>query len=294
MGMPTPSLPGRCIAEALGTFILVFFGCGVVHTAVLTGSQQGLWQVAIVWGGAVMLAIYVVGAISGAHINPAITTALAAWGRFPWKDVPAYVVSQLIGAIVAALVLFTLFNGWLAEKERVKKVKRGEPGSEITAMCYGEYFPAPASEAGGDKVYDRIKHDELNALVSEPVAFLAEVLGTALLALVVFALTDERNRGAPTAGLAPAFIGLTIAVLISVIAPLTQACFNPARDFGPRLVAYFAGWGSIAIPGPRGGLGFLTVYIIAPTVGACIGGGIYLKLLRPHLPEPEVAKETTP
>jgi glycerol uptake facilitator len=85
--------------------------------------------------------------------------------------------------------------------------------------------------------------------------------------------------------MAPVFIGLTVAALIAVIAPLTQACFHPARDFGPRLFASMAGWGSIALPGPRG-MGFLTVYILAPIIGAFAGGGWYTRLLRPLIPEP--------
>src|SRR5205814_10525120 len=93
-------------------------------------------------------------------------------------------------------------------------------------------------------------HADLTALLSEPAACAAEVLGTLILALAVCALTDERNRAAPGAHLAPVFIGLTVAVLIAVIAPLTQACFNPARDFGPRLFASLAGWGPVALPGP--------------------------------------------
>src|SRR5688572_6526357 len=80
-----------CIAEALGTFLLILFGLGAVHSAVLTGSQSGLWQVAIVWGVSIMLAVYTVGAISGAHINPAITVALASWGRFSWRLVGPYI-----------------------------------------------------------------------------------------------------------------------------------------------------------------------------------------------------------
>jgi glycerol uptake facilitator protein len=123
----------------------------------------------------------------------------------------------------------------------------------------------------------------LNATVSEWRAFLAEAIGTLILALVIFAVTDERNRSGPTTQLAPVFIGLTVSVLISVIAPLTQACFNPARDFGPRLFAFLAGWGSTALPGPRG-LGFLTVYIIAPVLGAILGAHLYDMVLRPFLP----------
>src|SRR5216683_8437502 len=106
MPPPAVSLKARCLAEVLGTFILVFFGCGAVHVAML-GNLTGLWQVGIVWGIAIMLAIYVVGGISGAHINPAITTALAAWGRFPRGEVLPYIGGQLVGAMLAGTVLFT-------------------------------------------------------------------------------------------------------------------------------------------------------------------------------------------
>lgn len=284
MGKRIPGLLACCVAEAVGTFILVFFGLGAVHTAVLTGAQVGLWQIAIVWGIAVALAVYLVGGVSGAHINPAITVALAVWGRFGWPRVAPYVLAQLAGAAVAAGVLLGLYGPFLADREQEKGVVRGQPGSDLTAMCYGEYFPSPGPLAGKDKPYYHEKRAEFDALVPEAAAFAAEVLGTLLLALAVFGLTDERNSAAPAGWMAPAFIGLTVALLISVIAPLTQACFNPARDFGPRLVAYFAGWGEIAIPGPRGG--FFTVYILAPTLGAVAGGGVYLGLIRPALLPP--------
>jgi glycerol uptake facilitator protein len=106
--------------------------------------------------------------------------------------------------------------------------------------------------------------------VSETVAFLAECVATMILALVVFAVTDPRNNQGM---LAPVVIGLTVAMLISVIGPLTQACLNPARDFGPRLVSYLAGWGEAALPGPNG-RGFVTVYILSPIVGALVGGAV--------------------
>lgn len=279
-----PTLVARCGAEVLGTFILVFFGCGAVHVAVLTGDL-GLGQVALVWAVAIMLAIYCIGGISGAHINPAITIALAAWGRFEWRDVSAYVGAQMAGAILAAATLFVLFGPMLDEKERSKNVKRGESGSDVTAMCYGEYYPNPGKLGGGSGPYDPAAHAKHNELISDSAAFLAEFLGTLILALMVFALTDERNTAAPAGRLAPVFIGMTVAVLIMVIAPLTQACFNPARDFGPRLFAYAAGWRETAIPGPNGS-GFLTVYIVAPIAGAVAGGGLYTSLIRPCLPAP--------
>ena len=215
-------------------------------------GQSGLWQVAIVWGIAIMLAVYTVGAISGAHINPAITLAFAVWGGFSWRSVVPYVIAQLVGAFVAAATLFVLFSPYLKAREQEKQVVRGAPGSEITAMCYGEYFPSPGPLSNSPGPYSVDTHERLNSFVSEPAAFLAEVLGTLILAMVVFAVTDARNPAAPPAGLAAVFIGLTVAALISVIAPLTQACFNPARDFGPRLFAFFAGWGPVALPGPRG------------------------------------------
>jgi glycerol uptake facilitator protein len=240
-----------------------------------------------------MVAIYVVGGVSGAHINPAITLSLAVWGRFAWRDVAFYAASQFIGAFAAAAVLFLLYGPFLAEKERAKGVVRGQPGSEITAMCYGEYFPDPGRLAGGTEAYRREEHERLNGLVPEPAAFLAEALGTLVLALVVFAVTDPRNAAAPAGRLAPVFIGLTVAALIAVIAPLTQACFNPARDFGPRIFAALAGWGRIALPGPRG-TGTFTVYLLAPLLGAVLGGGFYRCLLQPALAAPADERNPSP
>ena len=262
-----------CFAEALGTFLLVFIGCGVVHSAVLTGSQSGLWQVAIVWGIGVTLAIYCTNHISGAHLNPAMTLAFAFWGMFSLRKVFPYIASQVLGAMVAAFFLFVIYQPYIIQREIERGIIRGEAGSELTAMCYGEYFPNPGPLSNAEGLYDPSKRISFDAKVSHFNAFLAEVLGTMILACVIFALTDSSNTKAPESNLAPLFIGLTVAVLISVIAPLTQACFNPARDFGPRLVSYFLGWGSIAIPGPRGG--FFTIYILAPSVGAVLGGGLY-------------------
>ncbi|MCY2968043.1 MAG: aquaporin [Planctomycetota bacterium] len=276
----SPTLFQHVAAEVVGTFLLVFFGCGVVHTAVLMDAQQGLWQVAVVWGVAIMLAIYTVGGISGAQLNPAMTIAMAVLREFPKNRVVAYIVGQLLGAFLAAGLLFTLFHPQLAAKEQAKGVRRGEAGSEITAMCYGEFSPNPGSLAAGSEKYAVADHETLKARVPPWLAFVAELFGTAILACVVFAVTDSKNRGGPAVGQAAIFIGLTVAALISVIAPLTQACFNPARDFGPRLFSAIAGWGSIALP-----LGtdwnWLTVYIIAPIFGALVGGLLYEKILGP-------------
>ncbi len=281
--MSTDELPPlrHCfIGELVGTFILIFFGLGAVHVAVLTGALAGLWQVGMVWGVAIMLAIHAVGAISGAHINPAITVAMYCWDDFRRERVLPYIVAQVLGAFLAAACLYVMFSPTLRAVELRKGVVRGQPGSEITATCYGEYFPAPGGLAAGDGPYSPEEHAELKKTVTHGIAFFTEALGTAILTLMVFALGDHRNRLAALHNTAGVFIGLTVAILICVIAPLTQACFNPARDFGPRIFAALAGWGEIALPLGTD-WGWLTVYIVAPTLGAVIGGGFYKKVLQP-------------
>lgn len=260
------SIRRECVAEMVGTYILVFFGVGSVHAAVLTGAHSGLWQVAVVWGVAISLAIYATSAVSGAHINPAITVAFARYRGFPPRKVLPYIVAQLSGAFLGAATLYGLFHGAIRAFEKANGIVRGLPGSELSAMVFGEYFPNPAIIGIG-----------ACAQVTHLQAMLAEAIGTAFLAFFVFAVTDVANPGRPRDWLAAPFIGLTVSILISVIAPLTQGGFNPARDFGPRLVALIAGWGRIAIPGPRNG--FLTVYILAPLIGALVGGAVYDKLL---------------
>ncbi len=264
--MESKSLWRECVGEAMGTFILVLFGVGAVHAAALTGAQSGLWQVAVVWGFAVALAIYAVGAISGAHINPAMTIAFAAFRKFPIRKVGPYVLSQLAGAFLAAALLYALYGGVLSRFEQAHGLVRGQAGSERSAMAYGEYFPNPAAQ------------DPSPETVSLAQAMLAEGMGTAMLAFFVFAVTDRHNPGRPNGTLFALFIGMSVAIIISIIAPLTQAGLNPARDFGPRLFSYLAGWGNIAIPGPRGG--FFTVYILSPVLGALAGAAGYEFLLR--------------
>jgi glycerol uptake facilitator-like aquaporin len=115
---------------------------------------------------------------------------------------------------------------------------------------------------------------------------LVEALGTALLVLVIFTLSDPDNLAAPDPTLAPFFIGFTVAVLISLFAPITQAGWNPARDLGPRLVALLAGYGPIAIPGPQGGF---WIYLVGPLLGGPLGGLLYQRAIAPHLPRKATA-----
>jgi len=276
-----PPLIRTLLAEALGTFILIVFGCGAVHAAVLTGAQSGLWQVAIVWGMGVALAAYSVGGVSGAHINPAMTIALAIWRKFPWNLVGPYIAVQLIGAFLAAAFLYSIYSPSIDRKHDLMGVKKGDLGSIVTASCYGEFYPAPGGALTAEGKWSEPEWQVFQARAGFKEAFIAEVICTAILALVVFAVTDPKNAAAPAGFLAPLVVGLTVAALISIIAPLTQCCLNPARDFGPRLFTFLAGWGTAALPGPNGYEGVIGVYIVAPILGAALGGGIYERLVAP-------------
>ena len=136
-------------------------------------------------------------------------------------------------------------------------------------MIFGEFFPNP----GGRPLTEAMR------LVTSPgTAFLVELTGTAVLVLVILSVTDEGNRARPR-GFAPLMIGLTVTLLISLLAPLTQAGFNPARDLGPRLWSAVAGWGRL--PFTVNGSGWLWVYVFAPLAGGQLAAIFYRVVLRP-------------
>jgi len=269
MAKRTILFPTWLVGEALGTFILVFFGCGSVATAVLTGTLVGTFQVAIVWGMGISTAIYLTGCLSGAHLNPAVTIGFAVWTEFPWNQVPRYVAAQFIGAFLASAALYGAFHGLLEAFEAGHHIVRGGPGSEATAMIFGEFFPNPGGHA---------LTPEARATVTLPIALFTEWLGSAILMLVILASVDGRNTSRPQI-LTPLTIGLTVTILISLLSPVTMAAFNPARDLAPRLFSAMAGWGSI--PFTVNSSGWLTVYVLAPVIGAISGGGAYHHWLRP-------------
>jgi len=281
-----PSLRRACAGEAVGTYILAFFGCGSVMSAVITGAQVGLWQVAVVWGFGVSLAIYATAATSGAHLNPAVTLSVALRRRetFPATRVLPYWGAQLAGAFLAAATLYACFSPFIARFEQARHLVRGQDGSQLSGMVFGEYGPNPAVFGTAPVTL---------ALLSPLAVMLIEALGTAILVFFIFALVDRRNRDAPGANIAPFFIGFSVAIIISVLAPLTQAGLNPARDLGPRLFALLAGWGSIALPGPNG---IWWAYIVGPLVGGPLGATLYDLLIRstPVAEERAVIYEDTP
>ena len=251
--------------EAIGTFILVLFGCGSVAVTVLFSAHVGLFQVAVIWGLGVTLAIYATRHLSCAHLNPAVSIAMVVGRRMSLKRLPVYVSAQFIGAFIAAGVLYLLFSSSLVAYESAHGIIRGAPGSAATAMMFGEFYPNPGSGP--------------SAAVSSLNAFFAEATGTFMLVLLIFALTDGCNLGGPGDALSPVFIGLSVTVIISIISPLTQAGLNPARDLSPRLFAYVAGWGAAALPDRH--FGFLTIYVLGPICGATISALIFDRYLKP-------------
>lgn len=267
------NLPKWFVGELIGTFLLVFFGCGSVASAVTSGALVGLFQVAIVWGLGIATAIYLTGSLSGAHLNPAVTIAMAVYRGFPKAQVLPYIAVQMLGAFLSVAVLYLIFSAPLKSFEDEHKITRGTPGSEASAKVFGEYFPNPGTEG---------LTPESRKLITHAPAFAAEVIGTAILLLVIFCVTDPKNHCMPHVLIAPT-IGLTVTLLICLLGPLTMACFNPARDLAPRIFCSLVGWGKV--PFSANGIGWLTVYILAPILGALLGGLIYTKLFKPAYSE---------
>lgn len=253
----------QCIAEFIGTGFIVLFGCGSVASAVLTNALVGLWQVAIIWTFGVSLSIYATASISGAHLNPAVSLAFAVFRRkqFRFYKLIPFIISQFLGAITGAAILLLFFNNQINSVLDAGDASRGDgsPLSISTASLFGEYFPNPG-------------FTEIIPEVSTFQALSIEAFGTGILMFHILALTDNRNKAVRNKDFAPFLIGVTVGVLICIFAPYTQAGWNPARDFGPRLVACFAGWWGDAIPGPNNGF---WIYILGPCIGSLVGALFY-------------------
>ena len=238
--------------ELLGTFILTLFGCGSVAVAVLFGEYNSIFQIGFVWGVGVTLAIYLTRHLSNAHLNPAVTLAMVLGKRMKASKIPIYLIAQFLGAFLAGVAVYLLFGASITAYEQAHQIVRGSEASVITAKMFGEFYPNP----GG------------SAVVSLRLAMATECFGAFLLVLAILGLTEDANTGRPGNSITPLFIGLTVSSIIWLTAPLTQTGINPARDFGPRLFSWIAGWGDAAFPDNRGG--FFWVYILAPIVGGSI------------------------
>ncbi len=253
------------IGETLGTFLLVVFGCGSVAVSVLFGAYQGIMQIALAWGIGVTLAIYMTRHISCAHLNPAVSIAMVFSKRMTPRMLPAYLLGQFTGAFIAGLTLYLLFGPSISHYESIHGIIRGTGESMATAKIFGEFYTVPGS----------------GTAVSLPLAMSAEGFGTFMLLLLIFALTEGCNVGRPDDTIAPLFIGLTVSSIIALIAPLTQAGLNPARDFGPRMVAWIFGWKDAAFPDHSGG--FFWVYILSPIAGGSAAAIFFIKILEPAM-----------
>ena len=238
------------LGELLGTFILVFIGCSSVAIAVLFGNLS-LIEVALIWGIGVALAIYIVRGFSHAHLNPAVSLAMMLHGKMQVRKLPFYFFAQLLGGVLAGLFVFLVFQSEIIHFESINNIVRGSLGSNSSAMMFGEFYPNPGYA------------HEVSVVQVEAVAW--EAIGTFILVLVIFRLTSLKDVNQR---LLPLFIGLTVTAIICLVAPYTQAGLNPARDFGPRLVALYSGWDLAAFPVDN--FGFLTVYILGPFCGGIV------------------------
>jgi len=191
------------LGELIGTFILVFFGCGSIAVTILFSAHSGLFQIAAIWGIGVTLAIYATRHISCAHLNPAVSIAMVAAGRMSARKLFSYLLGQFTGAFLAAVLLYILFSGSIAQYENINGILRGSPDSIKTAMMFGEFYPNPGFG--------------FEMTVSTMNAFLAEMAGTFALVFLIFSLTDGCNVGRPGDTLSPLFIGLSITIIISII-----------------------------------------------------------------------------
>jgi glycerol uptake facilitator protein len=266
------TLGGELAAEFLGTFILIMFGTGSVAMAVSALNQSGrgteIFQasgdwllICWGWGLAVALGVYVAGGVTGAHLNPAVTVANALRRDFPWRKVLPYSAAQVVGAFAGAAIVYLNYHGAIDSYNTAHHIADRASADGATTFSIFGTTPAPYF------------HNWFGP-------FLDEVIGTALLICVLFALTDERNQP-PKANLAPFIVGLVVVAIGISFGANSGYAINPARDLGPRLLAGIAGWGSNAVPGDYGDISFyMWIPIVGPLVGAVIGGIVYDKLIR--------------
>lgn len=265
------TLPGELAAEFLGTFVLIAFGTGAVAMAVAALNQSGrgteIFQasgdwllIAWGWGLAVTLGVYVAGGVTGAHLNPAVTLANALRRGFPWRKVPAYMGAQIVGAFVGAFLVYTVYHDAIGSYETAHHIVRGTQDSTTTFSIFAT-FPAGYF------------HNWWGP-------FLDEVVGTALLVAVIFALTDKRNQP-PLGNIAPFVIGLIVVAVGISFGANSGYAINPARDLGPRLMTWIEGYKSIAVPGDYGNVnGYMWIPIVGPLVGGALGAVIYDVFIR--------------
>lgn len=282
---------GECLSEFLGTFVLISFGCGVVAMAVaaLPGSGRtsgpttifvaaGDWLL-ITWGWAmaVVFGVYVAGGVSGAHLNPAVTLAFAVRRKFAWAKVLPYWGSQLVGAFTGAALVYGVYHNAISTFDGAMKGPKTNGHTLASFSIFGT-FPAPYFHGG----------------IWGPL--IDQIVGTAFLVMLVVALIDLRNT-AVQANLGPLLVGLAVAAIGMSFGANAGYAINPARDFGPRLFTWLAGWKELALPGSLSGAfsAYWWIPIVGPLIGGVIGVLVYdlfigdvlhLRAKMGELPEP--------
>ncbi|MBX7167551.1 MAG: MIP family channel protein [Pirellulales bacterium] len=231
-------------AEFLGTFVLVTFGVAVVAQVLLGNKANGDYlSINLGWGLAVTMGIYVAGGVTGAHLNPAVTLAMAVLRDFGWGRVIPYIAAQVAAAFVASAVVYAVYHEALAR----------HPRDLSTAGIWATYpntaFP----------------------LSNVPGGLVDQIVGTALLVGVIFGISDKRNLS-PESNLGPVIVGALVLLIGMTFGLNCGYAINPARDFGPRLFTYFAGWGGKVFEAHDG---WWWVPIIGPLIGGVVGGAVY-------------------
>lgn len=286
---------GHYIGEALGVFLIVFFGDAVIFVAVLLGVAPDIMTVGLAWGFTIAVAVYAAASLSGAHFNPGVTLAMAFRRKFPWIQVIPYIISQILGGLLAAATLTVLYNGIIADKLTKLGLKMGDAGSQLVSMIYVPYTPNPGMVGiGPNSVAAQLHVAEGWSKVALWQGALGEFIATALLVVFILVLLERRSVNAPVSWFFPVGLGLAVMLLVIVEGPISMVSLNAARDLGPRLFIWFAGWGQMAFPGPRGDWWVTT---IAPTLGAVAGAYLFDFVLRPFFPkekEPETIPEAKP
>jgi glycerol uptake facilitator protein len=247
-------LLGEMAAEFAGTLILILFGVGVV-AQVVAGGLGGHDSITWAWGFGVTFGVYVAGKISGAHLNPAVTIALAVFKGFEWRKVVPYALAQTLGAFVAAL---------LVRWNYTEVLSKFDPGHTIKSQFIFSTLPGNGS-----------------APVSDWGAFRDQIIGTAILLFVIVAITDTRNN-ILAGGLAPVAIGFLVVAIGMAFGTNAGYAINPARDFGPRLASFLTGFGN-AFHDQYGNL-YFWVPIVAPIIGGIVGVALYEVLVGRFLP----------
>ncbi|MGN6130495.1 MAG: MIP/aquaporin family protein [Nocardioidaceae bacterium] len=261
--MERRTLIGELAAEFAGTMILILFGCGVVAQVVTGKGALGDHNaIAWGWGLGVTFGVYAAARISGAHLNPAVSVALALFAGFSWRKVLPFSIAQTLGAFVGALIVRWVYADAIATID-----------AHHTIQTQGIFSTLP-----GNGSMD----------VSTGAAFVDQVVGTAILLFLIMALTDTRND-APAPWLAPFLIGLVVLGIGMAWGTNAGYAINPARDFGPRLASFFTGYGT-AFRDQHGSF-YFWVPIVAPLIGGPLGAGLYKVLVGRFMPAAEEPAE---